>query len=42
MNEKYQCEIFACLTQDGIIKSGTAVPLLFKFQPRMFGEYKVI
>ncbi|XP_043790944.1 cilia- and flagella-associated protein 65-like isoform X2 [Apis laboriosa] len=42
LNEKYQCEIFSCLSQDGIIKSGTAIPLIFKFQPRMFGEYKII
>ena len=41
MNKSYRCQIFSCLTQYDTIKSGTAVPLLLKFEPRMFGVYKV-
>ncbi|KAK9300342.1 hypothetical protein QLX08_006890 [Tetragonisca angustula] len=41
MNKSYRCQIFSCLTQYDTIKSGTAVPLLLKFEPRMFGVYKI-
>ncbi|KOX81229.1 hypothetical protein WN51_00137 [Melipona quadrifasciata] len=41
MNESYHCQIFSCLTQHGTIKRRTAVPLLLKFEPRMFGVYKI-
>ncbi|XP_071870317.1 cilia- and flagella-associated protein 65 [Bombus fervidus] len=42
VNKDYHYEVFSCLTQCGVIKIGTAIPLLLKFQPRMFGTYKVI
>ncbi|XP_076752428.1 cilia- and flagella-associated protein 65 [Xylocopa sonorina] len=41
LNADHRCEVFSSLTQDGVIKAGTALPLLLKFQPRMFGAYKV-
>lgn len=42
LNKAYQWEVFSCLTQSGIIEAQTAKPLLLKFQPRMFGTYKVL
>ncbi|KOC69446.1 Coiled-coil domain-containing protein 108 [Habropoda laboriosa] len=41
VNESYHCEVFSCLNPDGIIKARTAMPLILKYQPRMFGKYKV-
>ncbi|OAD53130.1 hypothetical protein WN48_10759 [Eufriesea mexicana] len=41
INNDYQCRVFSCLAKNGIIKARTAIPLLFSFQPRMFGAYKV-
>ncbi|XP_046143458.1 LOW QUALITY PROTEIN: cilia- and flagella-associated protein 65-like [Osmia bicornis bicornis] len=41
LNESYCCEVFSCLTSGGIIEANTIVPLVLKFQPRMFGEYQV-
>ncbi|XP_076637184.1 cilia- and flagella-associated protein 65 [Colletes latitarsis] len=41
LNEAYNCEVFSCLTQNGIVKAHAAKPLLLTFQPRMSGVYKV-
>ncbi|XP_076233913.1 cilia- and flagella-associated protein 65 [Calliopsis andreniformis] len=41
LNQAYHCEVFSCLNQNGIIEAQTAKPLVLKFQPRMFGAYKV-
>ncbi|XP_017884975.1 cilia- and flagella-associated protein 65 [Ceratina calcarata] len=41
INEYYRCEVFSCFTQGNVIKSGGLMPILLKFQPRMFGAYEV-
>ncbi|XP_078034066.1 cilia- and flagella-associated protein 65 [Augochlora pura] len=42
INEQYHCEVYSCLTPRGIVEARSAVSLLFKFQPRMFGLFEAI
>ncbi|XP_076293763.1 cilia- and flagella-associated protein 65 [Lasioglossum baleicum] len=42
INERYHCEVFSCLTMAGIVEARSAMPLLLRFQPRMFGLFKVV
>nr|XP_012139804.1 PREDICTED: coiled-coil domain-containing protein 108-like isoform X1 [Megachile rotundata] len=41
INETYHCEVFSCLSTNGVVEALTAVPIFLKFQPRMFGKYRV-
>ncbi|XP_076653707.1 cilia- and flagella-associated protein 65 [Halictus rubicundus] len=42
INERYHCEVFSCLTLVGIVEARSAMPLLLRFQPRMFGLFEAV
>ncbi|CAK9816862.1 Cilia- and flagella-associated protein 65 [Anthophora quadrimaculata] len=41
LNESYHCEVFSCLNPNGIVNAQTDMPLIIKYQPRMFGKHEV-
>ena len=41
INEKFGAEIFSCLNPSGSVKALSNYPLIFKYHPIQFQEYRV-